>query len=181
VPKDTGPIMVFDRHVFDIGGNVLLAVAYTNGRQAYLLKTADAGNTWTHFSTIGAGHEPAVARFSQNEMTALLRQGSMRPFQQTWSHDGGKTWEPPVTLEVGSVDADLEPMTGRVLACSYGRPGSCVMFSTDRGKTWTQHRVISDERGYNYTALREVRPGRLLYVHDAPRLRALYIDVERLQ
>ena len=29
-------------------------------------------------------------------------------------------------------------------------------------------------------SIREVRPGRLLYVHDAPRLQALYVDVERI-
>jgi hypothetical protein len=55
------------------------------------------------------------------------------------------------------------------------------MFSTDGGKTWRDHRVITDEKGYNYTAIREVRPGRLLYVHDAPHIRAVYVDVERLR
>jgi hypothetical protein len=43
----------------------------------------------------------------------------------------------------------------------------------DGGKTWTHHTVITDSGGFNTTALREVSPGRLLYVHDAPNLRAL--------
>jgi len=30
------------------------------------------------------------------------------------------------------------------------------------------------------TRVSRLRPGRLLYVHDAPSMRALYIDVERL-
>ena len=54
-------------------------------------------------------------------------------------------------------------------------------FSTDRGKTWEQHHVITDAKGFNYTAIREVRPGRLLYVHNAPNMRALYVDVESLK
>ena len=63
-------------------------------------------------------------------------------------------------------------------ACSYGRPGSNLMFSTDQGQTWIHHTVITDSGGFNYTALREISPGRLLYVHDAPKLKALYVDVK---
>jgi hypothetical protein len=54
------------------------------------------------------------------------------------------------------------------------------MFSVDRGETWVHHHVITEVRGYNYTTLREIAPGRLLYIHDAPRMQALYVDVERL-
>lgn len=86
-----------------------------------------------------------------------------------------------MTLEVGSVDPDMTLMSHGVLACSYGRPGSNLMFSLDGGRTWGHHTVITSERGFNYTAIREVRPGRLLYVHDAPRMRAVYVDVERLE
>lgn len=184
-PKDMGDIIVFDRHLFDIGGGVLLASVYgrpqTGGRRAFLMKSEDEGQTWTHFSTVGEGAEPSYARLSETEMTAILRDSGCRPFWQTWSHDGGRTWEPFVRLEEGSVDADLEPMSNGVLACSYGRPGSCLMFSTDGGRTWGHHRVITDEKGFNYTSIREVRPGRLLYVHDAPRLRACTVDVERVE
>ena len=101
-------------------------------------------------------------------------------FEQIWSDDGGKTWSKPVILEEGSVDADMVYMRNGVLACSYGRPGSHLMFSIDKGKTWTQHIIISEERGYNYTAIREVSPCRLLYIHDAPELKALYVDVKIL-
>jgi hypothetical protein len=55
------------------------------------------------------------------------------------------------------------------------------MFSLDRGETWVHHHVITELRGYNYTSIQEVSPGRLLYVHDAPRMQALYVDVERLE
>ena len=55
------------------------------------------------------------------------------------------------------------------------------MFSTDQGKTWSDHHVITDAKGFNYTAIREISPGRLLYVHDAPHLQALYSDVEKIK
>ena len=44
----------------------------------------------------------------------------------------------------------------------------------------SHHTVITDSGGFNYTAIREVSPGRLLYIHDAPNMRALYVDVERV-
>lgn len=175
-------VLVFDRHIFEQPDGSILAVVYghaTRGRGAWLLRSADKGRTWRPFSRIADANEPGVARFSLTEMTAVLRQSGMQPLRQTWSHDGGRTWSEPVVLEEGSVDPDLEVMHDGVLACSYGRPASCLMFSLDRGKTWTSHRVVSADAGFNYTSVREIRPGRLLYVHDAPTMRAVYVDVER--
>jgi photosystem II stability/assembly factor-like uncharacterized protein len=183
-PPDAGQVIAFDRDIFDWGRGEQMAAVYTRatGRwAAYLLKSRDAGATWTYFSTIGDGPEPSVVRFSATEMMAILRTLSFGPLLQTRSNDGGKTWTPVTPLEEGSVSPDMVYMSNGVLACSYGRPGSNLMFSTDRGKTWDHHLVISDAKGFNYTAIREVRPGRLLYVHDAPNLRALYVDVERIE
>ncbi len=182
VPKKSGQIVAFDRDIFDLGKGELMAVVYTpiskGVMHSYLMKSADAGKTWNYFSTIGAGPEPSVVRFSDTEMMAILRTLSFGPLWQTWSHDGGKTWDKLKPLEVGSVAPDMVLMNNGVLACSYGRPGSNLMFSTDQGHTWSHHTVITDSGGFNYTAIREVSPGRLLYIHDAPNLRALYVDVE---
>jgi len=176
-------VLVFDRHIFaELDGSVT-AVGYgyaRAGRAGHLLRSSDSGKTWRHFSTITNAGEPALARFSPTDMTVIHRQGTLLPFAQVWSRDGGKTWTEPVTLEEGSVDPDMTLMSNGVLACSYGRPASCIMFSLDQGKTWTSHRVITDKAGFNYTSIREIRPGRLLYVHDAPTMRAVYIDVERV-
>ncbi|MBL8828356.1 MAG: alpha/beta hydrolase fold domain-containing protein [Planctomycetaceae bacterium] len=96
-----------------------------------------------------------------------------------FSEDNGKTWSPSVLIEEGSVCPDLVMMSNGLLACSYGRPANSLMFSTDEGRTWTSHHVITDRTGFNYSGIVEVRPGRLLYVHDAGGLQALYVDVER--
>jgi photosystem II stability/assembly factor-like uncharacterized protein len=148
-------------------------------RMSHLTRSTDNGKTWNHFSTIGPGGEPAVVRLSAREQTAVIRGNRDSRMKQMFSHDAGKTWTQPIPLEVGKVLPDLVLMSNGVLACSYGRPASCLMFSLDGGKTWTSHHVISDKVGYNYTSIREIRPGRLLYVHDAPKLNAMYIDVER--
>jgi len=176
-------VLVFDRHIFAEPDGSVLAVVYGHlgsARGAWLMKSTDRGVTWHPFSMIGTGAEPGVARTSAGAMTAVLRQSSMLPLLQVWSSDGGRTWSKPVTLEEGSVDPDVQMLSSGVLACSYGRPASCLMFSLDRGKTWTAHHVVSDKTGFNYTTIREIHPGRLLYVHDAPSLRAVYVDVERI-
>lgn len=182
-PADAGQILPFDRDIWNLGAGKLMAVTYTRATKdyaSYLLTSNDSGATWDHFSTIGAGPEPSVVRFSDTDMMAILRTLSFGPLLQTWSHDGGKTWSKLTALEEGSVAPDMVLMNNGVVACSYGRPGSNLMFSTDQGKTWTHHTVITDSGGFNYTAIREVSPGRLLYIHDAPKLQALYIDVERI-
>jgi hypothetical protein len=44
-------------------------------------------------------------------------------------------------------------------------------------KTWSSHHVISDNTGLHDTSIREISPGRLLYMHDAPKMSAFFIDV----
>jgi len=180
VPAELGRCPVFDRHIFKRDDDTILAVIYDE-HAGYLLRTTDRGETWECVSTIGAGEEPGVAFLSDTEAVAILRQSTMRPLHQVRSHDGGQTWSEPVVLEAGSVDPDVVHMSNGVLACSYGRPGCNIMLSTDQGETWSHYRVISEAGGFCYTSIREVSPGRLLYVHDAPPLTALYIDVERVE
>ena len=98
-----------------------------------------------------------------------------------FSQDAGKTWTEHVELEVGKVLPDLVLMSNGILACSFGRPVSSLMFSLDHGKTWSSHHVISEKIRFNYTSIQEISPGRLLYVHDAPEMNAMFIDVQRAQ
>ena len=186
-PRRAGDVVVFERNIFANDDGSVTCVVWSRRRSdtketiryAHLLRTTDEGRTWTHEAAIMPGGEPAVARLSATEQTALTRVGPWRRLNQSWSHDGGKTWEPFVEIEECSVDPDLEPMQAGVLAASYGRPTSCAMFSIDQGRTWSKHHVVSEKPGFNYTSLREIRPGRLLYVHDGGGLQAVTIDVRR--
>ncbi len=189
--ESEGDQIICERHIWndDDGGVTMViwsrkGVVQPDGRRrterwSHLMRSKDEGRTWNYFSTIGPGGEPAVVRLGNNELTAVIRGERDSQMLQTFSRDGGKTWTEPVKLEVGKVLPDLFLMSNGVLACSYGRPASCLMFSLNGGKTWSSHHVITDKTGYNYTSIREISPGRLLYVHDAPKLNALYIDVER--
>jgi len=184
--------IICERHIWndDDGGATMVVWSRKNGklpdgrnttlRFSHLVKTTDNGKTWNYFSTVGPGGEPAVVRLSATEQTAVIRGDRDSQMMQTFSHDAGKTWTAPVKLEVGKVLPDLVLMSNGVLACSYGRPASCLMFSLDGGKTWPSHHVVSDKVGFNYTSIREVSPGRLLYIHDAQKLNAVHVDVERV-
>lgn len=191
--ESKGDQIICERHIWnDDDGGVTMVVWSRKGvkradgrtttvRMSHLMRSTDEGRTWTHFSTIGPGGEPAVCRLSATEQVAVIRGDRNSRMKQMFSHDGGKTWTQPVELEVGRVLPDLVLMSNGVLACSYGRPASCLMFSLDGGKTWPVHRVLSEKVGFNYTSIREIAPGRLLFVHDAPKMNAVYIDVERVE
>ncbi|MDB6006590.1 MAG: exo-alpha-sialidase [Prosthecobacter sp.] len=187
--ESAGDQTICERHIWndDDGGITMVVwtrkrVKRADGRNSserwsHLLHSTDDGKTWNYFSTVGPGGEPAVVRLSANEQTAVIRGDHNSCMAQMFSHDGGKTWSKPVELEVGKVLPDLVLMSNGILACSYGRPASCLMFSLDGGKTWPSHRVISDKVSFNYTSIREISPGRLLYMHDAPKMSAFFIDV----
>jgi hypothetical protein len=198
MPAKGGEVLIFERHIWAEKDGSVTAVAWsrTNQRDAqkrfvvtrhtHLLRSTDLGKTWTHIAHVGLGGEPAVVRLSDREWLAVTRPDAhMSNLLQHRSLDGGKTWKFERTLEEGSVMPDLVLMSNGVLACSYGRPVSNLMFSLDGGRTWRDHRVISDRANFNYTAIREISPGRILYMHDGPipgtlaRINSLYIDVEK--
>jgi photosystem II stability/assembly factor-like uncharacterized protein len=200
MPAKSGEVLIFERNIWAEKESSVTAVAWsrTNQRDAqkrfvvtrhtHLLRSTDLGKTWTHIAHVGLGGEPAVVRLSDSEWLAVTRPDAhMSNFLQHRSLDGGKTWKFERTLEEGSVMPDLVLMSNGVLACSYGRPVSNLMFSLNGGRTWRDHRVISDRANFNYTAIREISPGRLLYMHDGQipgtlaRINSLYIDVDRLK
>ena len=198
MPAKSGEVLIFERHIWAETDGSTTAVAWSRTnqrdaekrfivtRQTHLLRSTDLGKTWTHLVRVGLGGEPAVVRLSDSEWLAVTRpDGHMSNLLQHRSLDGGKTWKFERTLEEGSVMPDLVLMSNGVLACSYGRPVSNLMFSLDGGRTWRDHRVISDRANFNYTAIREISPGRFLYMHDGQipgtlaRINSLYIDVEK--
>lgn len=181
-------MVVFERQIFEeADGAALRVVVWSRVRNeqrqtvrhaAESLKSTDDGKTWRHEAAIIPGGEPAVAKLSPTEMTCVIRGERLDPVNGLVA-GRWQNLEHPRVLEEGCVDPDLELMSNGVLACSYGRPTSCVMFSIDQGRTWIEHRVVSERAGFDYTSLREISPGRLLFVHDAPTLSGVYIDVER--
>ena len=198
-PSARGEVLIFERHIWQETDGSITAVAWTrlnrvplpNGRtfperRTHLLRSQDLGKTWRHHAHIGLGGEPAVVRISEKEWLCIARPDAhMSNLLQHRSTDGGISWQNERMLEEGSVMPDLVQMQNGVLACSYGRPASCLMFSLDGGRTWRDHTVIADRVGFNYTTIREIAPGRLLFMDDAQipgtsaRIYSCNVDVER--
>ena len=201
MPAKSGEVLIVERQIWAENDSSITAVCWSrrfslslpNGRgfperHTHLLRSNDLGKTWTHHAHVGLGGEPAVVRLNSSEWLAVTRPDAhMSNFLQHRSLDGGKTWQFERMLEEGSVMPDLVLMSNGVLACSYGRPVSNIMFSLDGGRTWRDHRVVSDRANFNYTAVREITPGRLLYMHDGQipgalaRINLLYIDVDKIK
>ncbi|HYF35657.1 MAG TPA: hypothetical protein VD994_10235, partial [Prosthecobacter sp.] len=92
--------IIVERHIWndeDGGATMVLwsrkNVKMADGRNStvrwsHLVKTTDNGLTWNYVATIGPGGEPAVARFSATELTAVIRGDRNSRLKQTFSHDG---------------------------------------------------------------------------------------------
>ena len=141
-----------------------------------LYRSTDKGMTWQYLSTVaydpsnGHGfHEPVTARCADGSLLCVMRTQGHKPLMQTRSRDNGKTWETPKPTGALGVLPRLCLMSNGVLACSYGRPGNRITFSTDgTGETWADRLKLYE---YNtgstgYTAIAEVEPGKLLLAYD---------------
>ena len=174
-----------------------------------LVRSTDGGVHWDYYSTVaynpnavGEGYdEPVMARTADGDLLCVIRRGSAMPMVSCRSRDDGHTWSEPALLPeyAKSVFPDMLLMSNGVLACSYGRPDNQIIFSVDgTGSQWTSPTVIYADPHQpkpcstcGYTSIREVAPGRLLYVYSfledlikpgAPsQIRGVLIDVRRRQ
>ena len=175
------------------------------------ISSTDGGTNWNYYSTIayannapGEGYcEPVIQRTVDGNLLAVMRLGSFLTMQSARSTDDGRTWSVPSLMPdaAKSVEPDLCLMSSGILAMSYGRHGDQIMFSPDgNGKTWTPPTTIYRDTffkqgdkflhtTYGYTSIKEVSPGRLLYVYDfdpdglnagsTSYIKSVYIDVTR--
>lgn len=184
-----------------------------------VVRSTDNGATWDYYATVafdpetpGEGFdEPVIARTADGDLLCVMRRGYQKGYQPSTlggylalassrSKDDGRTWSAPVVLPnyATCVFPDLTLMSNGLLALSFGRPeGNHLMFSVDgKGERWTSRTTVYhevDPKGEgstcSYTAIREVAPGRLLYVYTylenlitpgAPSyVRGVFVDVTR--
>jgi hypothetical protein len=206
-PHGAGSV-VFARSILEAEDGSLLASMYgrlgdDSSERSFLVRSEDGGAAWHFFSTIGyradiSGEgldEPCVVRLANGGLFCMMRNQSRAPMWSCRSSDGGRTWSPPELApeHAASVFPDLCLMSNGILACSFGRPGCHLMFSLDgTGEQWTDRTTLFNGPSTCYTAIREVAPGRLLYVHDVTpagwnplregqlnEIRGVFVDVAR--
>ena len=144
--------------------------------RTYVCESSDAGKTWRYVTTIGYAHlgsegynEGSMKALPNGHLLTVLRTGSMRdrgcqdnPVMQSVSTDWGRTWSRPKRTGAAGAFPELLVLSDGTLAASYGRPGACIMFSTDRGRTWADHTVVDTTPYSGYTTLCEMAPGEIL-------------------
>jgi hypothetical protein len=146
-------------------------------RRSYIGLSRDKGKTWEYLSTVAyrpflgnEGYSELVIRLlPRGDILAVVRTGGNsnagwqdNPLMVSWSHDGGRTWTPVQRTGAEGVWPDVTVLDDGLLACSTGRPGAFIMFSADRGATWTDHTPIDAERYSGYTSVTQLEPGKLL-------------------
>jgi hypothetical protein len=116
-----------------------------------VLRSINAGSTWTYIQVGGANYDEAAAVVLPNgDVVLILRHTTVDPngaYTQSVSHDMGVTWSTPVeVLNVGNVvgrpSLAVWPGTSNLLLVGRGANGSTsngtfAMTSTDEGLTWS--------------------------------------------
>lgn len=165
-------------------------VAAMKKTRSILLRSKDRGRNWTLVSTIAVDPsvgeegftEPVLLRLSQGKhkgrlivhmrtgSSKVLKEAKYNAVYQTESDDDGATWTKPHPLDYRGVNPDLIELESGVLVSGFGwrgikeKRGNYLAFSLDQGATWTQVTQITGDG--DYISIREVRPGRLLFVYS---------------
>ena len=143
----------------------------------------DKGRHWEYLSTVAYDPdidtegftEPALLQLASGELVCVMRTEGYHPMLQSFSSDLAKSWSTPVEIPGDGVWPDLCLMESGIVACAYGRPGCNIMFSLDGTcREWSHHTAIippfeRKEQGtwsHSYNAVREIRPGELLYIYN---------------
>ncbi|PYY12557.1 MAG: hypothetical protein DMG69_00820 [Acidobacteria bacterium] len=131
-----------------------------------VLRSTDGGNTWvaggdlyaqvpkTSPHSVMGLDEPATVVLADGRLFTLLRASGTKLYQ-SWSSDGGVTWQQPQpsTLTAHNSPAALWKLDGSsdVLVVwnnsPTGRTPLVAALSTDGGRTWSEPKVLADSHG----------------------------------
>ena len=174
------------RHILELSNGKLISATHLcfkdeEKSRVVVVISEDKGRHWEYLSTVvydpdidSEGFpEPALVQLPSGDLLCVMRTEGFHPMMQSFSSDLAKSWSAPVKTGTDGVWPDLCLMQSGIVACSYGRPGCNIMFSLDgTGREWSHHTVIIppfEEEGtwsHCYNAIREIRPGELLYVYN---------------
>ncbi|MBI4557213.1 MAG: exo-alpha-sialidase [Candidatus Hydrogenedentes bacterium] len=149
-----------------------------------LVESRDRGASWSLVSTVAydpqVGQEsfcePSLVGFPDGELVCIMRTGYTHdPMYVSRSKNGGRRWSKPVSTGLVGVAPRLLWLHDGILACTYGvkeydgnRRERRLMFSRDRGRTWSHHTVVYAGYGGSYPECIAIEPGKLLCAYNVP-------------
>ncbi len=125
--------------------------------------------------------EAAICRLKDGRLMCVFRLWSFVDYGQSFSHDEGKTWSEPVSMQgVHSVQPSLALLKDGMVALSGGRRGLFLWVNRDgTGRDWQQidvranhNEFLSDEpikgdwKTSSYTEIVALDDTHLLYIYD---------------
>lgn len=153
-------------------------------------RSVDRGKTWTSVTpTPALGTEieaiqPAILVYGYSVLQAVGRSRAGRVFQ-TWSHDGGLTWDALSLTELPNPNSGIDAVTlrdGRQLIVynhtTQGRSPLNVAISTD-GRSWQSVLALESEPGeYSYPAVIQTADGlvHITYTWRRERIKHVVLD-----
>ena len=144
--------------------------------------SSDKGKTWGNPVTVA--YDPSVGqesfceadveRMPGGDLLCVMRTGGnfgkWYPLYCARSSDEGRTWSKPEPFTDRGVWPNLCVTASKVVACTYGREGNWLVFSTDGGKTWKGafcfYKGVNWGASSSYNTVLEVSPDMLLVVYD---------------
>lgn len=182
--------------------------------RSWCILSTDGGNTFSFLSTIAdvqtypipdinaEGYcEPDCIELEPGHIVCVIRTGGHEvysPLYCTHSYDSGKTWEPPYQICPWGVLPKLFTMEDGTLVCVSGHIHTMLLFSPDKGHTWSQPHIIEpcdgkwDKSPSGYNSAFESSPGEITIIFDDPKegiadgapagqLRRVYIRTYRVR
>jgi predicted neuraminidase len=162
--------------------------------RVHVERTSDLGRTWQKSEPLNDGKklaaiQPAFLTHPGGRLQLLCRTRQRR-VAESWSEDGGKTWQPLKLVEsLPNPDSGIDAVTlkdGRALLVynhtARGRSPLNVAISED-GKAWRAGPVLETEPGeYSYPAIIQATDGavHITYTWHRKRIRHVVIDPKQL-
>src|SRR6185312_6577767 len=164
-----------------------------HGWQIHMEFTRDFGQTWDKTPALNDTKtmgliQPTV--LVHGEALQLLCRSRQKQIYQSWSNDGGKTWDAPTATELPNPNSGIDAVTlkdGRSLVVynntPRGRSPLNIAVSKD-GKSWKMVLVLEDQPGeYSYPAIVQGADGmvHVTYTWKRTKIRHVVIDAGRIE
>ena len=148
--------------------------------QAYSMRSTDGGNTWSAPASLdgmwwpGAKHriepnfdatEPAACIAPDGRICCMIRPISSPLMWQTWSNDGGQSWEPSAFGPFPGYQCGATQTTSGAMVFCMRFPCITVYVSHDGGATWKGTMIDYAAQGPDPGGVLEVEPDVVLITY----------------
>lgn len=148
-----------------------------------VLKSVDGGRSFQFLSFVGTpalcpwgdegSSEGDLVRFPDGELVCITRTGAgggsgmSMPMLIARSKDDGATWQRE-KMGLNGVNPQLQLLPNGILCLGFGRPGTYLSFSADRGKSWNR-RITLGKSGVQTSGYADMVPlasNRIFVIYD---------------